>query len=87
MPLWRQNYEIGIEVKGQFGKEVMEEMIERFHQEHNRSYGCFNRSMKLQMVNYRVSVIGDIIKAGFGGNAGGSECGASKAFHHTRSTV
>ena len=58
----RQNYEIGIEVKGQFGKEVMEEMIERFHQEHNRSYGYFNRSMKLQMVNYRVSAIGDIIK-------------------------
>ncbi len=58
----RQNYEIGIEVEGRFTKEVMEEMIEKFHQEHNRSYGYFNRNMKLQMVNYRVSAIGDIIK-------------------------
>lgn len=58
----RQNYEIGIEVNGRFTKEAMEEMTERFHQEHNRSYGYFNRSMKLQMVNYRVSAIGDIIK-------------------------
>lgn len=58
----RQNYEIGIEVNGQFGKEEMEEMIEKFHQEHKRSYGYFNRSMRLQMVNYRVGAIGDIIK-------------------------
>lgn len=58
----RQNYEIGIEVDGRFTKEVMEKMIENFHQEHNRSYGYFNRNMKLQMVNYRVSAIGDIIK-------------------------
>lgn len=58
----RQNYEIGIEVKGKFTREVMREMIEKFHQEHNRSYGYFNRKMKLQMVNYRVSAVGDIVK-------------------------
>lgn len=58
----RQNYEIGIEVKGCFDEAAMEEMVEKFHEEHNRSYGYFNRAMKLQMVNYRVSAIGDIIK-------------------------
>ena len=40
----------------------MEEMIEKFHKEHNRSYGYFNRSMRIQMVNYRVSAVGDIVK-------------------------
>ena len=58
----RQNYEIGIEVSGHFTREAMEEMIERFHKEHNRSYGYFNRSMRIQMVNYRVSAVGDIVK-------------------------
>lgn len=58
----RQNYEIGIEVEGDFTEEAMAAMIERFHEEHNRSYGYFNRSMRLQMVNYRVSAVGDIVK-------------------------
>lgn len=58
----RQNYEIGIEVSGHFTREAMEEMIEKFHKEHNRSYGYFNRSMRIQMVNYRVSAVGDIVK-------------------------
>lgn len=58
----RQNYEIGIEVEGSFTEKAMEEMIEKFHQEHNRSYGYFNRAMRIQMVNYRVSAVGDIVK-------------------------
>lgn len=58
----RQNYEIGIEVTAPFTNQAMEAMIEKFHQEHNRSYGYFNRGMRLQMVNYRVSAVGDIIK-------------------------
>lgn len=58
----RQNYEIGIEVSAPFSRQAMEAMTENFHSEHNRSYGYFNRNMKIQMVNYRVSAMGDIEK-------------------------
>jgi len=58
----RQNYEINIGIEAPFTAETMAAMIERFHTEHNRSYGYYNRDMRLQMVNYRVSAVGDIIK-------------------------
>jgi N-methylhydantoinase A len=58
----RQNYEIPIGVNGNFSQEVMNKMIDKFHEEHNRSYGYFNKKMRIQMVNYRVSAIGDIVK-------------------------
>jgi N-methylhydantoinase A len=38
--------------------ESMQEMIGKFHDEHNRSYGYFNKSMRIQMVNYRITAVG-----------------------------
>lgn len=58
----RQNYEIAIDVAADFTEEALEAMIEKFHEEHNRSYGYFNKNMRIQMVNYRISAIGEIIK-------------------------
>jgi N-methylhydantoinase A len=58
----RQNYEISIEVDTSMTPRAMERMIERFHEEHNRSYGYFNEEMRIQMVNYHVTAVGSIIK-------------------------
>lgn len=58
----RQNYEISVEVDPSMTKEIMQQMIEKFHKEHNRSYGYYNEYMRIQMVNYRVSAVGAIIK-------------------------
>jgi len=58
----RQNYEISIEVDSSMTPRAMERMIERFHEEHNRSYGYFNKEMRIQMVNYHVTAVGSIIK-------------------------
>ncbi|WHH60834.1 hydantoinase/oxoprolinase family protein [Petroclostridium sp. X23] len=58
----RQNYEIPIEVDASMTEEVMQEMINKFHTEHNRTYGYYNENMRIQMVNYRVSAVGSIEK-------------------------
>ncbi len=58
----RQNYEISIGVDPNMTQDVLEQMIENFHQEHKRSYGYYNKKMRIQMVNYRISAIGIIIK-------------------------
>lgn len=54
----RQNYEIAIQVAAPFDQAALEDMIERFHQEHERAYGYCNREMPVQMVNFRLSAIG-----------------------------
>lgn len=59
-----QNYEIPIEVSYPFDKAAMENMIEKFNMEHEHSYGYCNRDMKVQMVNFRVSAIGEMEKPG-----------------------
>lgn len=54
----RQNYEIAIQVAAPFDQAALEDMIERFHQEHERAYGYCSREMPVQMVNFRLSAIG-----------------------------
>ncbi len=63
----RQNYEISIEVDPSMTMEIMDRMMAKFHEEHNRSYGYYNRKMRIQMVNYHVTAIGSIIKPNFDG--------------------
>ncbi len=58
----RQNYEIAIDVDRDFDESAMAAMIGKFHDEHNRSYGYHNKNMRVQMVNYRLSAIGIIVK-------------------------
>ena len=59
----RQNFEICIPVaSGMLTAADLAKALEDFHAEHERSYGYCNRAAKVQMVNYRVSVIGVIEK-------------------------
>ncbi len=58
----RQNYEIAISVDSEMTVSALEKMVDRFHEEHNRLYGYSNKDMRIQMVNYRVSAIGKIMK-------------------------
>ena len=59
----RQNYEITVEIPvGEITQSVLNWMMEKFHQEHERSYGYCDRNKKIQMVNYRVGAVGTIEK-------------------------
>lgn len=58
----KQNFEIPIEVSPHMTVEAMNEMIRKFHEQHNKLYGYYNENMRLQMVNYRVSAVGLIEK-------------------------
>ncbi len=59
----RQNYEITVEIPtGNLNMQDLANLIEAFHQEHERSYGYCDRNKKLQLVNYRVGAIGTIDK-------------------------
>ena len=59
----RQNFEICIPVSsGEMTPETLAQAIADFHREHKRSYGYYNKAAVVQMVNYRVSVIGMIEK-------------------------
>lgn len=59
----RQNYEIPIQVfTGKSDEEMLGELIESFHKEHERSYGYCDRGKELQLVNFRVSAVGIIDK-------------------------
>ncbi len=57
-----QNYEIPIEVDPEMDEHALNDMIQKFHEEHRRQYGYINADMGIQMVNYRVSSIGAIEK-------------------------
>lgn len=57
-----QNYEMPIEVAYPFTEQRLNNMIQAFHQEHNRSYGYYNVGMGIQMVNFRLSSVGEIQK-------------------------
>ncbi len=57
-----QNYEIPVEVDCSMSEKALSDMIAAFHSEHNRSYGYFNEKTGIQMVNYRVSSVGEIQK-------------------------
>lgn len=59
----RQNYEITVEIPaGKITEQVLQTMIDTFHQEHERSYGYFDHSKNIQMVSYRVGAVGTIEK-------------------------
>lgn len=58
----KQNYEIPISIDPGLTGDVLEQMIQTFHAEHEKLYGYSNHNKKIQMVNYRVSAIGVIDK-------------------------
>lgn len=59
----RQNYEITVELPtGEITEEVLSGLVEQFHQEHERSYGYYDKKKNIQMVNYRVGAVGTIDK-------------------------
>lgn len=58
-----QNYEISIELPDcLMTEEVLAQAIEDFHKEHEKNYGYYNKKNRVQIVNYRISAIGDIDK-------------------------
>lgn len=58
-----QNYEISIELPDcPVTEEVLKEAIQNFHREHERNYGYYNEKNRVQIVNYKISAIGDIDK-------------------------
>jgi len=58
----KQNYEIPIPVDPSMTERALEQMIEKFHAEHEKLYGYYNPNKRIQMVNYRVSAVGAIDK-------------------------
>lgn len=62
----KQNFEIPIEVDSNMTAQALNEMIEEFHQQHNKLYGYYNENKRIQMVNYRVSAVGIIEKPNLG---------------------
>lgn len=59
----RQNYELTIDLPGGvFTQEVLDAMLDDFHAAHERNFGYFNRTFNVQLVNFRVSAVGEIIK-------------------------
>lgn len=59
----RQNFEINIPVPSlPLDEKSLENVIEKFHSEHCRSYGYCNKDMPVQFVSYRCSAIGIIEK-------------------------
>lgn len=58
-----QNYEISLELPdGTLDEETLNMLIDRFHQEHETSYGYFDISKQIQLVNFRLGAIGIIEK-------------------------
>ncbi len=58
-----QNYEITVSLPGSsMTEEVLRNAVEAFHKEHNKNYGYFDRDKNIQIVNYKLSAIGDIDK-------------------------
>lgn len=58
-----QNYEITIAVPDcRITEEVLSEAIKAFHKEHNKSYGYYDESKSIQIVNYKLSAVGNIDK-------------------------
>ena len=58
----RQNYEISVSVDPAMDESEIDQLVRRFHEEHERQYGYRNAGTDIQMVNYRVSSIGTITK-------------------------
>jgi N-methylhydantoinase A len=59
----RQNFEITIPVPGGIlDEDALQKVIAAFHQEHRRSYGYCNEKAVVQMINFRLSAVGEIDK-------------------------
>lgn len=59
----RQNYELTVDLRdGKMTEEILGEMLEDFHAAHENNFGYCNHAFNVQLVNFRVSAIGEIIK-------------------------
>ena len=59
----RQNYEISIPIPDWvLTEEILAKAIKDFYNEHNKNYGYCNENMRVQIINYRLSAIGNIDK-------------------------
>ena len=57
----RQSYEITVPVnEGEVAREAIQQIDEAFHERHHQTYGHNNRSEPVQIVNVRVTAIGEI---------------------------
>lgn len=59
----RQNYEINIPVRGtEVTEEILAEFLAAFHENHLRSFGYKKENFNVQLVNFRLSAIGEVEK-------------------------
>lgn len=59
----RQNYEIPIEIKNSIlDLEDIKVLSNNFHEAHNNLYGYYDKAKTIQLVNFRLGAIGEIIK-------------------------
>ncbi len=59
----RQNYELTISLSdGNVTQEVLEKMIHDFHIAHEQNFGYSNSSFNVQLVNFRISAVGEVEK-------------------------
>lgn len=59
----RQNYELTVELpNGMITEEILTSLLKDFHVAHERNFGYFNKAFNIQLVNYRVSAVGEIDK-------------------------
>lgn len=59
----RQNYELTIDLPyGDVTEDTLNGLLEDFHKAHETNFGYFNRSFNVQLVNFRVSAVGEIMK-------------------------
>lgn len=59
-----QNYEITVSLPdcSTITEDVLRDVMETFHKEHEKSYGYCDRDKNIQIVNYKLSAVGDIDK-------------------------
>ena len=58
-----QNYELSLPLKSMpVSSHVLNLFIKQFHKKHEHEYGYHNLDYKIQIVNFKVSAIGDIVK-------------------------
>lgn len=59
----RQNYEITIPLEGtRLDGQTLQKALEDFHAAHEKSFGYCNKQFRVQLVNYRLSAIGEVDK-------------------------
>lgn len=59
----RQNYELNIPLSGyEVTEDILKEALHLFHEAHEKSFGYCNENFNVQLVNFRLSAIGEIEK-------------------------